>query len=173
MQHLAKKHDGFTLLELMITLVIAGIISTIAIPSFTQLIQSDRLSFETNKFIGAISTARSEASSRGESVLLCPVISPDLKNYQCGESSDWSQWKALITNSGELISIIEPINNTDVNYIDGNNQPLDRLIISSIGRIRLPGRFIFCETDQSRSITLDQTGHTNITQNDLTLCGES
>ena len=58
------KH-GFTLLELMITVVIAVIVVTIAIPSFATLMENQRMTTNTNDLIGALKQARSEAVEAG------------------------------------------------------------------------------------------------------------
>lgn len=59
---------GFTLIELMITLTVAAILTTIAIPSFQNVIRESRLAAQTNELITALNLARSEAIRRSQSV---------------------------------------------------------------------------------------------------------
>ncbi|MGZ5014211.1 MAG: GspH/FimT family pseudopilin, partial [Methylobacter sp.] len=67
--HIRQKHNaGFTLPELMITIVIAGILVGIAIPSFTSTISSNRLTTYANELVTALNLARSEAVKRGVQV---------------------------------------------------------------------------------------------------------
>jgi len=64
----ALKNTGFTLVELMITIAIAAILLTIAIPSFREMIMDNRISMRTNNFVDVIQFARSEAVRIGEVV---------------------------------------------------------------------------------------------------------
>lgn len=63
-----KKHCGFTLVELMITLAIAGILLTIGVPSFQNMIRTNRTVTNTNNLVTALNLARSEAIKRGVQV---------------------------------------------------------------------------------------------------------
>jgi type IV fimbrial biogenesis protein FimT len=66
----SNKIQGFTLLELMITLAIAAIIATIGVPSFMGLIRDSRMTASANDFFTALSYARSEAATRNEEVII-------------------------------------------------------------------------------------------------------
>ncbi|MEE9327865.1 MAG: GspH/FimT family pseudopilin [Cocleimonas sp.] len=62
---------GFTLLELMITVVIAGILASMAVPSFSQAIQNNRMSTQINELLATLNYARSEAIKRNINVSVC------------------------------------------------------------------------------------------------------
>lgn len=57
--------QAFTLIELVMTMAIAGILVTIAIPSFNSTLTSSRLTNYANDLVGALNLARSEAVRRG------------------------------------------------------------------------------------------------------------
>jgi len=54
-------YKGFTLIELMIVLIIAGIAMSAAIPSFQGMIVRNRITSQTNEFLLTLNLARSEA----------------------------------------------------------------------------------------------------------------
>lgn len=65
-----KNETGFTLIELVITIVLAGIITVIAVPSFQTLIKNNRISTSANTFMTALNLARSEAIKRASTIVL-------------------------------------------------------------------------------------------------------
>jgi len=63
--------QGFTLLELMITVAIAAILLGIGIPSFQSAIASAQLTNQTNRIVSALQQARIEAIKRNAHVVTC------------------------------------------------------------------------------------------------------
>jgi type IV fimbrial biogenesis protein FimT len=66
-----KRHKGFTLIELMITVAIAAIVLAIAIPSFTSQIANNRSAALGEDFATAVNFVRSEAVKRRARISLC------------------------------------------------------------------------------------------------------
>lgn len=62
---------GFTLIELMITIAVAAILLMIAAPSFTSLINSNRLTSSANEMVGVLQSARMEAVRTSSTVSVC------------------------------------------------------------------------------------------------------
>ncbi len=60
------------MVELLITLVIAAILVTIAVPNFSGLIQNNRLITQTNSLIADLNYARSESIKRGAAITITP-----------------------------------------------------------------------------------------------------
>lgn len=66
-----KKHSGFTLVELMVTISILAILLGIGVPSFRATIEGNRITTVANDMVAALQFARSEAVKRGANVTLC------------------------------------------------------------------------------------------------------
>jgi type IV fimbrial biogenesis protein FimT len=66
-----KKVNGFTLLELLITLSVIIVVSTITFPSFANIIADNKQVTHYNQLVGSISLARSEAIKRGTRTAIC------------------------------------------------------------------------------------------------------
>jgi type IV fimbrial biogenesis protein FimT len=65
-----RKQQGFTLTELLITLAILGILSSVALPSFVAQLKYNRLVSNTNQLQSVFKFARSEAAKRDKTVTL-------------------------------------------------------------------------------------------------------
>ena len=86
MQYNKSTSVGFTLIELMVTVALAAIILTQAVPSFNALVQNNRLISQKNEFISTLNLARSEALKRGTRVTVC--ASSDQKTC---DTTDWEK----------------------------------------------------------------------------------
>ena len=74
MHNQPEYNTGFTLIELLITITIAAIVLGIAIPSFSSIIASNRLTTSANELVTALNLARSEAVKRGQDVVVGKTV---------------------------------------------------------------------------------------------------
>lgn len=66
-----RRKKGFTLVEMVVTVLIAAVIIAFAVPSFRNMVISNRLTTAANDVVDAINTARVEAIKRNGNVQLC------------------------------------------------------------------------------------------------------
>lgn len=84
-----SRTSGFTLIELVVTLAVFGIIASIAAPSFANMIRDNRIITQTNNLVGSLQLARSEATRRGVQVTL---------RSMSGVDSNWDQGWHVFTD---------------------------------------------------------------------------
>ena len=95
---------GFTLIELVTTLTIAGILMAIAAPSMFSFLASNRLTTQTNDLIADISFARSEAIKRNGTVVICKSNNPTAATPTCDAttSDPWETGRIIFFDNVDL-----------------------------------------------------------------------
>lgn len=76
---------GFSILELCTVILILGIITTFAIPSFTQFLMHEERARVLDRLKAAIEYAKQEAFVRGKTITICGSI-----NSRTCQPKDWS-----------------------------------------------------------------------------------
>lgn len=74
-----RKSSGVTLTELMVTVVIIGIMASLAIPGFGRFLGSSKIKHQTDKMVGDIYRSRAKAIEQGASWHV--VFSPAQESY--------------------------------------------------------------------------------------------
>lgn len=80
--------QGFTLMELLVTLAIVAIVSAIAAPSFTGVIERQRVSSAADSLRSSIELARSEAIKRNANVAVVRVGGAWNQGWEVREGAD-------------------------------------------------------------------------------------
>lgn len=70
--HPYRRSHGFTMIELMVTVAVLGILLAVGVPSFNSFMVNSRTSALANDITSAVNLARSEAVKRATPVTVCP-----------------------------------------------------------------------------------------------------
>lgn len=162
----SSNERGFTLIELMVVIIIAAILLTIAVPSFSTLIKRNNVDSLQSKFSSSLSTARTEAASRNRIVSICgSVTETDCTGGSWNDGwiifedldgdGDFDAGDVLIDvyrNNGRYT--IRPSNAGDANFISFNSQGF---MNGSADRL-----FIVCDPDKeaiyARGLFVNRSG---------------
>lgn len=71
---------GFTLIELMITLVILAIVITVGVPGFTDFIAAQRVRTTASDIMADMAFARAEAIKESRPVIMAPITTGNWKD---------------------------------------------------------------------------------------------
>lgn len=107
-----ERQTGFTLIELMITLVVLVIALSLGVPSFVTWIQNNRLDTGTRSIAGVLQLARSEATSRQSIISVRPGTTSNPGN--------WSNGTHIYTETGVAGSAYTAGTDTLIKDIDAN-----------------------------------------------------
>jgi len=86
---------GFTLIELVVTMAVAAILVTVAIPNMRTFIQNGRINTQINDLIGDLSLARSEAIKRRTNVGICMSTN----GTTCAGGGNWRDGRAIFVDA--------------------------------------------------------------------------
>ncbi|MBL4712788.1 MAG: GspH/FimT family pseudopilin [Gammaproteobacteria bacterium] len=120
-----KKHIGFTLIELIVTMAIVGILLVVGLPSLKTMVQGNQLVASSNDLLAALTVARSEAIKNNASVSICE--SSD--GTSCASTGKWQNgWIVFIDANRDRLGTGAPCValNTDclLRVHEGINDPL-------------------------------------------------
>lgn len=165
---------GTTLIELIVTLSIAAILLTIGVPSFQNIVATNRIASLTNELSGALQLARSEAVTRGKTVTVCKTDDVSDSAPSCNASADWQDgWVVFVDDNndgddtGETpLRVGQPSSGNavisgDANFVDyvkfhPNGQSQGASSLGTTGTITV------CIAPNQRSITLNPIGRLSI-----------
>ncbi len=94
--------NGFTLYELLITMLIVGVVLTLGIPNMVNLTRNSRITTTSNDLHAAFQLARSEAARAKTNITICASANSMDAAADCGGT--WDQgFIVFIDTNGDLL----------------------------------------------------------------------
>lgn len=144
------------MMELLLAVTVLAILTTLALPGFTQFIQNNRLAAEANEMVAAFQFARSEALKRGLPVQVCSSSN----GAEC--NGNWSEgWIAMADPAGtaEVLRVWEAPGdaftfNPEAGTVSFEPSGFSTGTTAQQFGMQVPG----CTNDSARRILVERTG---------------
>jgi type IV fimbrial biogenesis protein FimT len=101
------RQTGFTMIELMFTLVVAATLLAIGIPNFRDFMRNSRMASAANDLLADVALARSEAIKRRTWLGLCSSADPLDADAECVDPDDDDEltgWIVWIDDADPLVA---------------------------------------------------------------------
>jgi len=164
--------NGFTLIELVITLSIAAIFISAAVPSYYSLIQNNKVVSVVNRLSASFSFARTEAVKRGVRVSVCPAA--NVTFTACGTSAQWPQgWIVFVDADNnnaidaptDLDKIAEALPNGTLITANSSMVSFDGTGFNPSGAVSMSLKATGCTGTNARTINITSSGRLSVVIN--------
>ncbi|MEJ2129232.1 MAG: GspH/FimT family pseudopilin [Woeseiaceae bacterium] len=97
-----RYQNGFTLYELLITLLIVGVVLTFGVPNLTEFTRNSRITTTANDLHAAFQMARSEAARAKTNITICGSADPFSAGADCDGTLDQG-FIVFMDDNGDLL----------------------------------------------------------------------
>jgi type IV fimbrial biogenesis protein FimT len=162
----AMPQKGFTLLEMMVTITIAGILLAIAVPALGTFIRGSRLSGGSREFIVDFALARNEAVLRAGTVTVCTST-----NMTACTNSPWTAGRIIFVDGnangavdgGDVIISTTRALDSALSTTSTGAAAANVISFSPQGRVSAVGQITVCATGQmQRNINIRASGSASL-----------
>jgi len=138
--------NGFTLYELMITLLIVGVVLTLGMPNLTAFTQNSRITTTANDLHAAFQVARSEAARAKSNITICASNNSMTADADC--QGNWEDGFIVFIDSNgdiaraganETVLRAHPAVANGVNLVLANNATFFGYASTGLGRGNVGG----------------------------------
>ena len=103
---MGKMHaEGVTLIELMVTLAVVGLLLAVGVPAVRDLIATSRMSTAVNDLVSSLHLARSEALKTSDRVSVCASTNWDSLAPDCNGLDLADGWIVFVDSIGQNDSV--------------------------------------------------------------------
>jgi prepilin-type N-terminal cleavage/methylation domain-containing protein len=120
----SRRQSGFTLWELLVTMVVAGILVAVGVPSFRDAQRNSALTAAANDLITGLLAARAEAVKRQVPVTLCASPDPSAANPVCAQDGAGANGGFIVWVDWDP-SHVDPLTNTPTFAAGDGNAVVD------------------------------------------------
>jgi len=166
-----KQQHGFTLLELMVTIAIVGILASIAFWNSSDMLENNRAENYLLELKRNINFARAKATSTDSLIVVCSGDTARIENDKKVTClNNWSTGSLLVFYDGnsngdhnprrgdKILRVMEVVPDTSKLIFKADTS----LIFDASGRITTnPGTFIYCpnkDNENNKALTVSQSG---------------
>jgi type IV fimbrial biogenesis protein FimT len=173
-----RRAGGFSVLDLLVTVSVAGTLVAVGVPSFTRLLQDSRRTAVVNELQSTMMTARSDAMRLNRPIVVCGFAGAA---SSCGR--DWSGgWQAAAWNDADANGRVAPgeldpatlrifVNRhpsvaVSTRRFASAPGPLGVAVLRPPGQFSSPGTLTVCDARGARAargVVLSATGRSRVT----------
>ena len=157
-----RPSSGFTLIELIVTIAVAGILLALAVPSFRETTLNNQRAARVNELVSDLNFARGQALALRSPATICRSSNSDANSPTCGSGAGWEEgWVTFRDNDGDgafdagdqvlrrhgaLISAEEVARPANQRFsIRGNNNIVNRATFEPSGISGNNGTLVVCD----------------------------
>lgn len=152
-----KQTAGFTLVELIVTIAVAAILLTLAVPSLTELIKNNQVTSQYNELVAMLNFAKSESVRRNEDITMSFTTSTgewaaEVEDPSGAGADPCTAQGALRCTEHDRVNLILPADGAEIVFDNrGYLEPFQPITLEMIHADCSNPR-------QARTITISRTG---------------
>lgn len=165
---------GFTLVELIVSVTVLGILLGMAVPQFTDFLRNSRRAAVLNELVGSLTLARTEAIRRGVTVSMCKTV--DGTACVSGAGDTWAAGWLIFVNSDSDDPPVFDVGETDLRVrteadagytIQPSVDVTNFITFNADGSVTSAGTFTYCDargTGRARAVVINAVGRTRLSR---------
>ncbi|MDC0663031.1 GspH/FimT family pseudopilin [Marinobacter sp. SS21] len=168
-----NRSSGFTIIELMLTLLVVGMLAVLAMPMFDRTIQESRIVSQTNELTSHLGFARSEAAKRPNATI---TLCPSNDNTSCIATNNWEGgWIAMLDMDGDetldagdgdaVLKVFGAMSGGNSLQAQSGGGNVDSFQFSGNGQPLASGTFVVCDgrgAGEARAVVVMISGQTRL-----------